>query len=105
MQKDIYFFVFKDQRLPWTICSIFNYGGYKLHYKFNKYSWAVNAMALKEKKVKLLSRLRLFVIPWTGAYQAPLSMGFSRQEYWSGLPFPSPGDLPNPGIEPRSPTL
>ena len=43
--------------------------------------------------------------PWTGAYQAPPSMEFSRQEYWSGLPFPSPGDLPNPGIEPRSPTL
>ena len=45
------------------------------------------------------------VIPWTVAYQAPLSMEFSRQEYWSGLPFPSPGDLPNPGIEPRSPAL
>ena len=44
-------------------------------------------------------------IPWTVAHQAPLSMGFSRQEYWSGLPFPSPGDLPDPGIEPRSPTL
>ena len=43
--------------------------------------------------------------PWTVAHQAPLSMGFSRQEYWSGLPFPSPVDLPNPGIEPRSPTL
>ena len=43
--------------------------------------------------------------PWTVAYQAPLSMGFSRQEYWSGLPFPSPGDLPNPGIEPGSPAL
>ena len=42
---------------------------------------------------------------WTVALQAPLSMGFSRQEYWSGLPFPSPGDLPNPGIEPKSPTL
>ena len=42
---------------------------------------------------------------WTVAFQAPLSMGFSRQEYWSGLPFPSPGDLPDPGIEPRSPTL
>ena len=42
---------------------------------------------------------------WTVAHQAPPSMGFSRQEYWSGLPFPSPGDLPNPGIEPRSPTL
>ena len=43
--------------------------------------------------------------PWTIALQAPLSMGFSRQQYWSGLPFPSPGDLPNPGIEPRSPAL
>ena len=43
--------------------------------------------------------------PWTVAYQAPLSMGFSRQEYWSGLPFPSPGDLPSPGIEPVSPAL
>ena len=43
--------------------------------------------------------------PWTVACQAPLSMGFSRQEYWSGLPFPSPGDLPDPGIEARSPTL
>ena len=56
-------------------------------------------------KVKLLSRVRLFVIPWTGAHQASSSMGFSRQEYWSGLPFASPGDLPNPGIEPGSPTL
>ena len=43
--------------------------------------------------------------PWTVAYHAPLPVGFSRQEYWSGLPFPSPGDLPNPGIEPGSPTL
>ena len=43
--------------------------------------------------------------PWTVAHQAPPSMGFSRQEYWSGLPFPAPGDLPDPGIEPRSPTL
>ena len=55
-------------------------------------------------KVKSLRRVRLFVIPWT-AYQAPLSMGFSRQECWSGLPFPSPGDLPDPGIEPGSPAL
>ena len=45
------------------------------------------------------------VTPWTVAYLAPLSMGFSRQEYWSGLPFPSPGDLPDPGIEPGSPAL
>ena len=52
-----------------------------------------------------LSRIRLFAAPWTAAFQAPLSMGFSRQEYWSGLPFPPPGDLPNPGIEPASPAL
>ena len=51
-------------------------------------------------KVKSLDRVQLFVTQWTVAYQAPPSMGFSRQEYWSGLPFPSPGDLPNPGIEP-----
>ena len=50
--------------------------------------------------MKSLSRVRLFVAPWTVAYQAPPSMGFSRQEYWSGLPFPSPGDLPDPGTEP-----
>ena len=50
----------------------------------------------------LLSRVPLFVTPWTVAHQASLSMGFSRQEYWSGLPFPIPGDLPNPGIEPTS---
>ena len=56
-------------------------------------------------KVKSLSRVRLFATLWTVAHQAPLSMGFSRQDYWSGLPFPSPGDLPDPGIEPRSPTL
>ena len=55
--------------------------------------------------VKLLSRVQLFVTPWTVVHQAALSMGFSRQEYWSGLPFPSPGDLPNPGIKPGSPAL
>ena len=56
-------------------------------------------------KVKSLTRVRLFVTPWPVAYQASRSMGFSRQEYWSGLPFPSPGDLPDPGIEPGSPAL
>ena len=55
--------------------------------------------------MKSLSRGRLFATPWTVAYQASLSMGSSRQGYWSGLPFPSPGDLPDPGIEPRSPAL
>ena len=52
-----------------------------------------------ETEVKSLRRVRLFATPWTVAYQVPPSMGFSRQEYWSGLPFPSPGDLPDPGIE------
>ena len=66
----------------------------------------LQAVTLKAKvKVKSLSRVQLFATPWTIAYQAPLSMEFSRQEYWSGLLFPSPGDLPDPGIEPRSPTL
>ena len=51
----------------------------------------------------VLSRVRFFATPWTVARQTPLSMGFPRQEYWSGLPFPSPGDLPDPGIEPLSP--
>ena len=55
--------------------------------------------------MKSLSHVRLFATPWTVALQAPPSMGFSRQEYWSGLPFPSPGYLPDPGIEPRSPAL
>ena len=50
-----------------------------------------------------LSHVRLFVTPRTVAHQVPLFMGFSRQEYWSGLPFPPPGDLPEPGIEPTSP--
>src|SRR5574337_123934 len=49
------------------------------------------------------SRVRLCVTPWTGAHQAPLSKGFSRQEYWNGLPFPPPGDLPHPETEPISP--
>ena len=55
--------------------------------------------------MQLLSHIRLFATPWTVAHQDPLSMGFSRQEYWSGVPFPSPGDLPTPGIEPGSPTF
>ena len=55
--------------------------------------------------VKLLSHVQLFAIPWAVAHQAPPSMEFSRQEYWSRLPFPSPGDIPDPGIEPRSPAL
>ena len=67
---------------------------------FRKDKWV-----LKRMKVKSLSRVRLFATPWTVVYQALQSMEFSRQKYWSGLPFPSPGDLPNPEIEPGSPTL
>ena len=55
--------------------------------------------------VQSFSRGRLFVTPWTIVHQAPLSMGFPKQEYWSGLPFPTPGDLPDPGIKPASPAL
>ena len=62
-------------------------------------------LLLLKVKVKLLSRVQLFATQWAVARHVPLSMGFSRQEYWSGLPFPSPEDLPNPGIEPRSPAL
>ena len=60
---------------------------------------------VKWSEMNSLSRVQLFATPWTVVCQAPPSMGFSRQEYWSGLPFPSPGDLPNPGIEPRPPAL
>ena len=59
----------------------------------------------RSSEVKSLNHVRLFATPWAVAYQAPLSMGFSRQQSWSGLPFPSPGHLPNPGIKPRSPAL
>ena len=54
---------------------------------------------------EMLSHIQLFVTPWTVACQGPLSMEFFRQEYWSSLPFPPPGDFPNPGIKPRSPAL
>ena len=59
----------------------------------------------KESEVKSFSPVLLFATPWTVAYQASPSMGFSRQECWNGLPFPSPGDLPDPGIKPGSPAL
>ena len=71
----------------------------------SKKLWKSTLRKTLKVKVKLLSRVRLFATPWTVAYQVPLSMGFSRQEYWSGLPLPSPGDLPDPGIEPGSPSL
>ena len=64
-----------------------------------------NSLDLRCVHVCVFSCVRLFVIPWTIARQASLSMEFSRQEYWSGLPFPTPRDLPHPGIEPGSPAL
>ena len=62
-------------------------------------------VSLDASVVQSLSHVRLFATPWTRAHQAPLSMGFSKQEYWSGLPFPSPRDLPDPGIKSASPAL
>ena len=56
-------------------------------------------------KVKVLCLVQLFATPWTVAYQAPLSLGFSRQEYWGGLPCPSLGDLPDRGIKSKSPAM
>ena len=77
---------------------------YQVNLKKNKVEGLILKYIKTLLKVKLLSRVGLFATPWTVAYQVPPSMGFSRQEYWNGLPFPSP-DLPNSGTEPRSPTL
>ena len=66
----------------------------------------ITPLLISYKKLSKITQSCLTLCsPWTIAYQAPLSMEYSRQEYWSGLPFPSPGDLPDPGIEPRSPAL
>ena len=67
----------------------------------------VHVLLKPEKKalVAQFSHIHLFATPWTIAHQRPLSMLFSRQGYWSGLPFPSPDNLPNPGVEPRSPAV
>ena len=68
-------------------------------------AWRILTITLLAYESEVSRHIRFFVTPCTVAHQAPPSMGFSRQEYWSGLPFPSPGDLPDPGIEPRSPAL
>ena len=79
------------------------------HLVFNSILVKESIMVLKKSEhlpcgsVHVLSPIRLFTSPWTVAHQAPLSVGFPRQKYWSGSPFPSLGDLPNPGIEPASP--
>ena len=77
----------------------------------SRYTYNFTGRITKRRKVcrkwkwKSLRLVKLFATPWTVACQAPLSMEFSRQEFWRGLPFPSQGDLPNPGIEPGSPAL
>ena len=71
--------------------------------KYEKGQWV--HCQIKLFNSKSLSCIQLFMTPWTVAHQAPLSMGFSKQEYWSGLPFPSSGYLSDPGVEPRSPAL
>ena len=85
------------------MCWEFGVGGCKLFHV----EWVKNRVLMYSMKMKVewLRPVQLFSPPWTVAHQAPPSMGFSRQEYWSGLPFPSSGDLPNPGTEPGSPAL
>ena len=75
-----------------------------MHNNFSDVKIIFKFVCIKEKKAKSLSHVQLFAIPWTVAYQTPPARGFFWQEYWSGLPFPPPGDLPNSGIEPRYPT-
>ena len=72
---------------------------------FNSHLKLMSPKAMKESESEVTQSCPTLCNPWTVAHQAPPSMGFSRHEDWSGLPFPSPGDLPDPGIEPRSPTL
>ena len=104
------FFTIEPPRKPIALWSIaLTYHSFLLHHFYENFItvYFISASSLCANKVKVnsLSHVRLFATPWTVAHQAPPSMGFSRQEYWSGLPFPSPGDLPNPGMEPRSPAL
>ena len=80
--------------------------GYKLDFLevFILSPWTFDTIRkLTKNQLWVLSHVPFFEIPWTAAHQAPLSMGFSMQEYWNGLPFPPPGDLPIPGTEPTSP--
>ena len=85
--------------LSWTMCLVHIHITYFKEARRATINWFCWNVEKEKKKVKLLSRVQLFETPWTVAHQAPPSMGFSRQEYWSGLPFPSPGDLPDPGFE------
>ena len=102
---EIFWFTFLDTTFPLG-CFICRCGKNKHRTLMSQYRYhAASAYIPLKVKVKSLSCVRLFATAWTVAYQAPLPMEFSRQEYWSGLPFPSPGDLPDPGIELCSPTL
>ena len=92
------FFSNKNSYISWFLLYLFGAVS-------SESSERLSSQGIVFSKVKSLSHVRLFSTAWTVAYQARPSMGFSRQECWSGLPFPSPGDLPNPGIEPRSPPL
>ena len=84
---------------PITSCLIFGVRGKSQCFKLSK--WELSTLLVAYS----LGHVRLFATPWTVAQQAPPSMGFSRQEYWSGLLFPPPGDFPDPGMEPTSPAL
>ena len=95
----------RDRGAWWTAVNGVTQSPTRLKLLSSSSSSALQGPLPVEVKVKSLSRVQLFATPWTVAYQAPLSMGFSRQECWSGLPFPSPGDLPDPGIKPGSPAL
>ena len=80
----------------------FSFLGISLSFLLSGLFWPLTQFRSENRTCQLLSHVWLFAIPWTVFYQLPLSMGFSRQEYWSGVPFPSPGDLPGPGTEPVS---
>ena len=111
----------REKWLPWPLHRRLNFTSLSWEFVLDKqlkiWSWQIQATEVSNFKLKnvrtwacrslsqSLSLVELVVSPWTVAHQASLSMGFSRQEYWSGLPFPSPGDLPNPETEPASPAL
>ena len=108
--------ILQPRVLEWVAISLSTQGSNPrllclLYCKQIPYHWATGEALQKpdkdrrSQKWKSLRRVQLSATPWTVASQAPLSKGFSRQEYWNGLPFPSRGDLPNPGMEPRSLTL
>ena len=98
--------IFKEASVHMYIMCIYVYTYVYIYLCIYIYTHTIHICILCiDSAVKLLSCVQIFATPWTVAYQASPSMGFSQQEYWSGLPFPSPGDLPNPRVEPRSPAL